>query len=127
MGERAGNLSARGHQRVLDQVEHQGPYVSVGPVCRPGSPRSDCRAYPDRTQCTTSATRPRSIAVLPRPLHEIQTRNRLDQQTEQWQRRYAIRAGIEATASSTPRTRRLTTRFHALHEGLGATSCSAEQ
>jgi hypothetical protein len=92
--------------------------------------------------------------VLPRPLHEIQMRNRLDQRTEQWQRRYAIRAGIEATLSqnvrahglrrtryrglarthvqhvltamacnvtrvsdwisSTPRTRRRTTRFHAL-------------
>ncbi|MFJ3763016.1 transposase [Streptomyces sp. NPDC090080] len=37
--------------------------------------------------------------MLPRPLHEIQTRNRLDQQTEEWKRRYAIRAGVEATLS----------------------------
>ncbi|MFJ3804347.1 transposase [Streptomyces sp. NPDC090088] len=64
---------------------------------------ADCRSCPDRTQCTTSVTGPRSIAVLPRPLHEIQTRNRLDQQTEQWQRRYAIRAGIEATLSQNVR------------------------
>ncbi|MEU6612098.1 transposase [Streptomyces shenzhenensis] len=64
---------------------------------------ADCRSCPDRTRCTSSATRPRSIAVLPRPLHEIQTRNRLDQQTEQWQRRYAIRAGIEATLSQNVR------------------------
>nr|WP_222109932.1 IS1182 family transposase [Streptomyces cupreus] len=115
---------------------------------------ADCRTCPDRAQCTTSATGPRSIAVLPRPLHEIQMRNRLDQRTEQWQGRYAIRAGIEAAlsqnvrahglrrsryrglarthvqhvltalacnitrvsdwVSSTPRTRRRTTRFHAL-------------
>ncbi|QKV93057.1 transposase [Streptomyces sp. NA02950] len=59
----------------------------------------DCRSCPDRTQCTSPATRPRSVAVLPRPLHEIQTRNRLDQQTEQWQRRYTIRADIEAAPS----------------------------
>jgi transposase len=64
---------------------------------------ADCRSCPDRTRCTSSATRPRSVAVLPRPLHEIQTRNRLDQQTEQWQHRYAIRAGIEATLSQNVR------------------------
>ncbi|MEU1306449.1 MULTISPECIES: transposase [Streptomyces] len=67
------------------------------------SAEADCRSCPDRTRCTSSATRPRSIAVLPRPLHEIQTRNRLDQQTEQWQRRYAIRTGIEATLSQNVR------------------------
>lgn len=37
--------------------------------------------------------------MLPRLLHEIQMPNRLDQQTEQRQRRYAIRPGIEATLS----------------------------
>ena len=39
-----------------------------------------------------------------RELHEIQTRNRLDQATQNWQQRYAIRAGIEATLSQTVRT-----------------------
>ncbi|MET7702648.1 transposase [Streptomyces sp. NPDC005485] len=63
----------------------------------------DCRPCPDRARCTSSPTRPRSVAVLPRPLHEIQMRNRLDQKTEQWQRRYAIRAGIEATLSQNVR------------------------
>ncbi|GDY52087.1 hypothetical protein SVIO_027100 [Streptomyces violaceusniger] len=48
---------------------------------------------------------PRALAPLPtRELHEIQTRNRLDQQTEDWQQRYAIRAGIEATISQNVRT-----------------------
>ncbi|MFE9687550.1 transposase [Streptomyces sp. NPDC006285] len=64
---------------------------------------ADCRSCPDRTQCMSSATRPRSVAALPRPLHEIQTQNRLDQQTEQWQRRYAIRARVEATLSQNVR------------------------
>lgn len=76
---------------------------------------ADCRACPDRTQCTTSATGPRSIAVLPRPLHEIQMRNRLEQRTEQWQRHYAIRAGIEATLSQNVRAYGLRrSRFHGL-------------
>jgi transposase len=66
--------------------------------------KTDCLTCPDRPQCTTSATRPRALALLPtRELHEIQTRNRLEQQTEDWQRRYAIRAGIEATLSQNVR------------------------
>ncbi|MCP3818688.1 transposase [Streptomyces sp. A3M-1-3] len=66
--------------------------------------KADCLACPVRSQCTTSATRPRALALLPtRELHEIQMRNRLDQATEQWQHRYAIRAGIEATLSQNVR------------------------
>jgi hypothetical protein len=63
--------------------------------------KADCLACP---QCTTSATRPRALALLPtRNLQEIQMHNRLDQTTEEWQRRYAIRAGIEATLSQNVR------------------------
>ncbi|AUA17082.1 transposase [Streptomyces sp. SID8382] len=66
--------------------------------------KSTCLACSDRLHCTTSATRPRALALLPtRELHEIQTRNRADQQTEDWQQRYAIRAGIEATISQNVR------------------------
>ncbi|MBZ9644546.1 IS1182 family transposase [Streptomyces sp. PSKA30] len=66
--------------------------------------KADCLACPVRPQCTTSVTRPRALALLPtRELHEIQLRNRLDQTTEEWQRRYAIRAGIEATLSQNVR------------------------
>ncbi|MGW0574270.1 IS1182 family transposase [Streptomyces tauricus] len=76
---------------------------------------ADCRPCPDRARCTSSATRSRSVAVLPRLLHEIQMRNRLDQQTEQWQRRYAIRAGIEATLSQNVRAHGLRrTRYRGL-------------
>lgn len=91
---------------------------------------ADCRTCPDRAQCTTSATKPRSISVLPRPLHEIQMSNRLDQRTEQWQRRYAIRAGIEATLSQNVRTHGLRrsryrglARTHVQHV-LTATACN---
>ncbi|MEU9547068.1 transposase [Streptomyces mirabilis] len=66
--------------------------------------KADCQGCPVRPQCATSATRPRALALLPtRKLHEIQAHNRLDQTTEEWQRRYAIRAGIEATLSQNVR------------------------
>jgi hypothetical protein len=62
-------------------------------------------ARPVRPQCTDAVSGPRSLALLPtRELHEIQQHNRLDQRTEDWQRRYAIRAGIEATLSQNVRT-----------------------
>lgn len=58
-----------------------------------------------RPQCTDAVSGPCSLALLPtRELHEIQQRNRLDQRTGDWQRRYAIRAGIEATLSQNVRT-----------------------
>jgi transposase len=67
--------------------------------------KATCLACPVRPQCTKAVSGPRSLALLPtRELHEIQQRNRLDQRTEDWQRRYAIRAGIEATLSQNVRT-----------------------
>ncbi|WP_246886758.1 IS1182 family transposase [Streptomyces sp. GESEQ-4] len=90
----------------------------------------DCRPCPDRARCTSSATGSRSIAVLPQALHEIQMRNRLDQQTEHWQRRYAIRAGIESTLSQNVRAHGLRrsryrglTRTHVQHV-LTAMACN---
>ncbi|WP_107073877.1 transposase [Streptomyces sp. FxanaA7] len=57
-------------------------------------------------------------------------RNRLDQQTEPWQRRYAIRAGIEATLSQNVRAHGLRrtryrglTRTHVQHV-LTAMACN---
>ena len=40
---------------------------------------ADCRSSPDRTRCMLL----RATSALPWPLHEIQTQNRLDQQTEE--------------------------------------------
>lgn len=68
--------------------------------------KATCLACPVRPQCTKAVSGPRSLALLPtRELHEIQQRNRLDQRTEDWQRRYAIRAGIEATLAERPHLR----------------------
>ncbi|MEU5548060.1 transposase [Streptomyces sioyaensis] len=90
-----------------DQVSrHWGPLrISGHDYIQVRFDKAACPACSDRPRCTTSATHPRALALLPtRELHEIQTRNRLDQATENWQQRYAIRAGIEATPSQNIRT-----------------------
>jgi transposase len=78
--------------------------------------KATCLACPVRPQCTAAVSGPRSLALLPtRELHEIQQHNRLDQRTEDWQRRYAIRAGIEATLSQNVRAHGLRrTRYRGL-------------
>ncbi|KOU36257.1 transposase [Streptomyces sp. WM6378] len=96
--------------------------------------KSTCLACPVRPQCIASATRPRALSLLPtRELHEIQTSNRLDQYTKDWQRRYAIRAGIEATLSQNVRNCGLRraryrglARTHVQHD-LTALACNLTQ
>jgi hypothetical protein len=77
-----------------------------------------CRACPVRAGCTTATDGPRALALLPQPLHEIQMRSRVEQATEDWQRRYAIRAGIESTISQNVRTCGLR---RSRYRGLGKT------
>ena len=89
--------------RGATSVSWTGLHISGHTYLQARFAERDCRPCPDRARCTSSATGSRSIAVLPQALHEIQMRNRLDQQTEQWQRRYAIRAGIESTLSQNVR------------------------
>ncbi|WP_329347529.1 transposase [Streptomyces sp. NBC_01261] len=78
--------------------------------------KATCLACPVRPQCADAVSGPRSLALLPtRELHEIQQHNRLDQRTEDWQRRYAIRVGIEATLSQNVRAHGLRrTRYRGL-------------
>ncbi|MFJ9173937.1 transposase [Streptomyces sp. NPDC102360] len=67
-------------------------------------PKPACRAGKDRLDCTGNTDgRARHITLLLQPLQEIQTRVRREQDTERWQRHYAIRAGCEATVSETVR------------------------
>jgi Transposase DDE domain len=77
-----------------------------------------CLACPVRAQCTTSPAQPRAVTLLPPPLHEIQMRARAEQATVEWQRRYAIRAGIESTISQNVRTCGLR---RSRYQGLGKT------
>lgn len=65
-------------------------------------PRKDCRVCPDRLSCTdNTGGRGRHLALMPRPLQEIQDRARTEQKTPAWKALYALRAGCEATVSET--------------------------
>jgi transposase len=65
-------------------------------------PRKACRECTDRQVCTGNLDgKGRHLLLMPQPLQEIQTRARAEQQTADWQRHYAIRAGCEATVSET--------------------------
>jgi DDE family transposase len=68
-------------------------------------PATVCGACTERPRCTHSPTQPRTVTLQPtRELHEIQLNNWADQNTEEWKRRYALRAGVEALHSQTVRT-----------------------
>jgi len=58
---------------------------------------SDCRPCPVRSSCTNSKAARRQVTVPPREIHEVQQSARASQKTEQWQARYAVRAGVEGT------------------------------
>jgi hypothetical protein len=65
-------------------------------------PRKACRECEDRLKCTGNVDgKGRHILVLPGPQQKIQSLVRKEQKTSNWQWRYAIRAGCEATASET--------------------------
>ncbi|GAA4960886.1 hypothetical protein GCM10023205_25330 [Yinghuangia aomiensis] len=82
-------------------------------------PRAACRACEDRLKCTgNTGGRGRQILLMPQHLQEIQTRVRLDQQTDPWRQRYAMRAGCEATVSETVRAHGLR---HCRYRGLART------
>ncbi len=50
-----------------------------------------------RSKCTRAKTEPRKLALVPREEHEAIRARRQLQKTDQWQRRYATRAGVEGT------------------------------
>ncbi|WP_371656784.1 MULTISPECIES: transposase [unclassified Streptomyces] len=82
-------------------------------------PKPACRACEDRLACTGNTDgRARHITLLPQRLQEIQTRVRSEQDTEPWQRNYAIRAGCEATVSETVHAHGLR---HCRHHGIART------
>ncbi|MFL5705290.1 MAG: transposase [Ktedonobacteraceae bacterium] len=62
-----------------------------------------CAACPLRRDCTKSATTGRVLHVRPQAAHEALQARRQEQQTPQFRRQYALRAGIEGTLSQAVR------------------------
>lgn len=59
--------------------------------------KADCLPCPVRVLCTTSKAGRRQLTVPPREVHGLQTTSRAAQKREDWQARYAVRAGVEGT------------------------------
>ncbi|MFD7489454.1 transposase [Streptomyces mirabilis] len=82
-------------------------------------PRKACRECEDRLKCTGNVEgKGRHILLLPEPQQKFQSQVRKDQKTSNWQRRYAIRAGCEATVSETVHAHGLR---HCRYRGLAKT------
>lgn len=60
---------------------------------------ADCGPCPFLDQCTTSKSRRRQISVSPREMTQALRLSRSAQETKDWQKDYALRAGVEGTIS----------------------------
>jgi hypothetical protein len=78
-----------------------GPYPTSSPTAAPlivaRFTKSQCQPCPVRTRCTTSRESARNVGFPPRELRDLQIRVRTEQQTPDWQARYAVRSGVEGT------------------------------
>jgi hypothetical protein len=78
-----------------------GPYPASSPDAAPlivaRFTREQCQPCPARAACTTSGDGTRTVGFPPRELHELQVRNRADQQDPAWRKRYAVRSGVGGT------------------------------
>jgi transposase len=61
--------------------------------------RAECLACRSRPLCTRATTEGREMTLRPRALHETLQAARQQQETPEWKREYAQRAGIEGTVS----------------------------
>jgi transposase len=72
-----------------NEIPSMAPYT----VVRFG--KRQCGPCPEKAKCTSGQAR--TINFLPRRIHELQERNRDDQQNSAWRRLYASRSGAEGT------------------------------
>ncbi|MFF4796450.1 transposase [Streptomyces sp. NPDC001276] len=80
-----------------EQVKSSGT-----PITRVHFGATDCCPCPLRSACTRASEKGRygrSLTLLPRKQQEILEQRRQEQRTEEWKKRYNIRAGVEGTIS----------------------------
>ncbi|MGP3949583.1 transposase [Streptomyces sp. 7N604] len=79
------------------------PYPTSSPTAAPlivaRFTKSQCQPCPVRTRCTTSRESVRNVGFPPRELLDLQIRVRAEQQTPDWQARYAVRSGVKGTVN----------------------------
>lgn len=85
-----GNLS---HKWKWAYDAHGGDHIHVE------FGKQDCLTCPCRAQCTTAASNPRQLSFHTQVVHEAIQAARKRQTSQEFQDRYAVRAGIEGTIS----------------------------
>jgi len=88
------------------------------PIVHVAFARSTCKVCPVRSKCTTSAVEPRQLTLQGEALESVLRRQRVYQQTVEFQEQYRTRAGIEGTHSQA--IQRCDLR-HARYRGLSKT------
>ncbi|PBC92957.1 DDE family transposase [Streptomyces sp. Ag82_O1-15] len=80
-----------------------GPYPTSSPTAAPlvvaRFTKGQCQPWPVRTRYTTSRETARNVSFPPRELRDLQVRIRAEQQTPDWQARFAVRSGVEGTVN----------------------------
>jgi transposase len=61
--------------------------------------KADCSRCPSLTSCTNAASKRRTLTIKPQPLYAALEKARQREQTEEFQKRYRKRSGIEGTLS----------------------------
>jgi transposase len=84
------------------------------PIIRATFRQPDCRPCPDRARCTRSQANARHVTFLPRRQQQAQQQLRVEQATDGWRRRYALRCGVESLISQASRRSHL---HHARYRG----------
>lgn len=64
----------------------------------------DCLACSQRSKCTKSASKPRTISLYPQPIYELLQSARQRQETDEFKEKYHKRAGVEGTISQGTRS-----------------------
>ncbi|MEU9891881.1 IS1182 family transposase [Sphaerisporangium sp. NPDC051011] len=90
----------QGHTSLSMAAQRSG---TGHPVIKVNFSQAHCTPCPVRAQCTKSATASRKLTLRPREQHQALAHARALQRTEQWQRRYQVRAGAEGTISQAVR------------------------
>ncbi|MGW1109378.1 transposase [Streptomyces sp. NPDC002540] len=95
------------------------------PVVQEGAPKTvvtfaalDCIPCPFKQQCTTAKSNRRQLSLHPREMTEALRAARTQQQTKDWNKDYAIRAGVEGTIRQATAVADL---HHARYRGLAKT------
>ncbi|MBD2365437.1 IS1182 family transposase [Anabaena minutissima FACHB-250] len=69
------------------------------PVIHVNFRTKDCKNCPVRSQCTRAESDPRALTIQAQPDYEALQKGRERQKTEEFQKQYALRSGIEGTIS----------------------------